>query len=295
MNRKRLGKGLVLLALFVSLGVWMTVGGNQDRVKATWIWDTSSVEESPQEVVEFAKQEGINRIYVHVSTKDFRPEQYRDFIEEAGKRDIEVFALGGDPNWALSKHKRTVQGFASIVQTYNENVPEEAQFQGIHVDIEPYLLPKWEGNQEQVVKDWMGNVEALVQQVKEDDSLMVSGDFPFWIHKITVPNGDETLSNWMLGQLDSMTVMAYRDQATGPNSIKSIVTPLMEEASDNNHSLVVAVNIINTSEGDHTTFYGKGSEALTSELTKLNKELRKEAGYAGIAIHDYKNWKQEIQ
>ncbi|MFC0525137.1 hypothetical protein ACFFGV_16270 [Pontibacillus salicampi] len=288
-------RGLAIAAaLLISLSIVILVpilGGGKEQVKATWIWDVEQIKENPDDVITFAKKENVNRIYVHVSIKDFSSDMYRSFIKKANEEDMEVFALGGDPTWALKKNRDSVSQFVSQVKNYNQVVTDSEQFAGIHFDIEPYLLPEWGKNQSKVIEQWMFNLADVVNQAKQNGDLLVSGDFPFWIHKLDTPGKSEKLSNWILDTLDSITIMAYRDYVEGNNGIKSIVTPLVEDAAQQGKTVVVGVNVIDTSEGTHTTFYGNKPGSLEEELEKLNHHFGEHNGYAGIAIHDYKHWK----
>lgn len=260
------------------------------KTKATWIWDLSKIEGDPSQPVSFLEEEGVNRVYLHIDFETFKPGPYRSFIKEATKADIDVYALGGDPNWALLKNRDSLDRFASIVHDYNNMVGEDEAFKGVHLDIEPYLLSEWKEDSDNVKNQWMMNSVHFIRQVKEKANLAVSGDFPFWIHKEKVPYKDQTLSDWMMEHYDSLTLMAYRNKAEGPNGIKSISEPIVNEARKNGKTVVVGVNIIDTSEGSYTTFHGDAPGAMKEELDVLQNAYKRHDGYEGIAIHDYSHW-----
>ncbi len=262
----------------------------KEQVKATWVWDEEKIGEKPEEIVTFADKQGVNLIYVHVSTKQFSIQNYRNFIQKASEKDIRVFALGGDPRWALTSKQKHVTDFVSQVKQYNHMVEPNEQFQGIHVDIEPYLLPSWEKEQESVMEQWMMNSVHLIEEAKQNTDLTVSGDFPFWIHKLNVPGTSMSLSQWMLKKYDSITLMAYRNSADGSNGISQIATPIVKEAEQQEDSVVIAVNIIDTDEGQHTTFYGSDPGHMQQELKQLKKAFNENSGFTGVAVHDYAHW-----
>ncbi|WP_036815867.1 hypothetical protein [Pontibacillus yanchengensis] len=287
----------IIMVLLISLGILTTttfMGGGKEEVKATWIWDVEQIQENPEKTISFAKQQNVNLIYVHVSINEFSPKLYRSFIKEASKQDINVYALGGDPTWALTKNQDSLDKFVSQVKNYNRVVPEEQKFEGIHLDVEPYLLPEWKKDQNEVIEQWLMNTASVVDQAKANTELAVSGDFPFWVHKLNVPGSSQKVSEWMLNKLDSITIMAYRDYTEGTNGIKSIVTPLVDQAHQHNKSVIVGVNVIDTSEGSHTTFHGNEPGQMATELDKLENQFNDHGGYAGIAIHDYKHWKTNV-
>lgn len=76
------------------------------------------------------------------------------------------------------------------MEDYRSAVSDQAAFDGIHVDIEPYLLEEWEQDRDDAVRQWMDNSAYLVNRVKQTGSLRVSADLPFWIHKIPARPGE---------------------------------------------------------------------------------------------------------
>jgi len=287
----------VILVIYLLIGAISMIqnSSNQekDQVKATWVWDEEDIEKQSEEIVSFANEQGVNLIYVHVSLKRFSVQDYRTFIQEASQKGIEVFALGGDPYWALTSNQKDVSNFVSKVKTYNNMVEPNEQFQGIHVDIEPYLLPSWEKDKNSVLEQWMMNSTHLIKEAKRNTDLTVSGDFPFWIHKLNVPGSSMSMSQWMLKNYDSITLMAYRNYAEGSNGISQIASPIVKEAENQEKSVVIGVNIIDTDEGKHTTFYGSDPSHMSQELKQLKQAFRDNAGFSGIAVHDYAHWKKE--
>ncbi|MGY4691446.1 hypothetical protein [Salibacterium sp. K-3] len=285
-------KGMIstclLVAAFVSLVIFM---GQEDHVKATWIWDLEDLEENQEETVSFLSNKGVNLVYLHIDFEEFNTDRFESFIKLAAKKNIDVYALGGDPNWALTKNQNSLDTFVSIVKDYNHQAAEEEKFQGVHVDIEPYLLPEWKSDRENIVTQWISNLHYLKNKVKTDSELAISGDVPFWINKVKIPGKNKYVGDWMLTSLDSITVMAYRDQTEGKNGIKGIASPLVEQAANRSKSVVIAVNVIETDEGGHTTFHDNSLSYMKHELNLLEHRFSGHPGYGGIAVHDYHYWK----
>ncbi|MBM7572970.1 hypothetical protein [Aquibacillus albus] len=266
----------------------------KNYVTATWIWDLDSLEENYEDVISFVNEQGVNLIYLHVSLRSFDKVNFQSFIKRASEEDIEVYALGGDPNWALTKNQKSLNEFVSIVKGYNRQVTEEEMFQGIHVDIEPYLLPDWENNNDEIINQWINNIKHLTKQAKFGTELNISGDFPFWIDEVKIPGESQSVGEWMISKLDSITIMAYRDYTDGKNGIRWISSPLVEQAANHNKSVVVGVNVIKTSEGSHTTFYDTPPRVMEQELRLLKEHFSGHPGFGGIAVHDYSYWKSKL-
>ncbi|MDN4093651.1 hypothetical protein QYF48_12585 [Brevibacillus agri] len=287
------------MAIFAAASILMLVLSNHSRAAlttATWIWDAKQIETQTDEMIAFAEENDINLIYLHVEPTAVSPEAYRTFIRKAGQASIQVEALGGDPNWALTKNRQSIDELISWVKAYNRSARADERFSGIHVDIEPYLLPAWKESQQDVVRQWLKNVAYLVAETKKDTDLAVGADLPFWIDSVSVPESSEKVSNWMVQRLDSITLMAYRNRAQGDNGIVEIVKKIVADANSRKKgSVIVGVNIMESAEGSHVSFYDDGPAEMKSQLAILQQELSGNPAFAGSAIHDYESWKRSIE
>ncbi len=288
--------GVVLL---VAASILMLTLANQTRqalTTATWIWDAKQIETQTDEMIDFARQNEINLIYLHIEPTAVAPHTYRSFVRKAGQAGILVEALGGDPNWALTKNRQSIDELISWVKAYNKQAKANERFSGIHVDIEPYLLPDWKESRQEVVREWLKNVTYLVAETKKDTDLTVSADLPFWIDSVSVPGSEEKVSNWMVERLDSITLMAYRNRAEGNNGIVELVKKIVADANSRKKgSVIVGVNIMESAEGAHVSFFADGPTEMKNQLVILQAVLSGNPAFAGSAIHDYESWKQSIE
>ncbi|UVI32836.1 hypothetical protein [Paenibacillus spongiae] len=283
---------IALLSCMVIATVLMLKWGYEDpAVKATWVWDTKTLMKDKSKILAFAEEQGVNVIFLHIDrkSKDFEP--YRAFVEEAHGLGIEVEALGGDPTWGLTGYREEIASFIEWIEDYQSAVGGRAAFDGIHVDIEPYLLKEWEQDQDDVVRQWTGNVEYLVKKVKRDVSLRVSADLPFWIHKIPARQSG-SVGAWMIEQLDRVVIMDYRNFAIGKNGIIDNALPMIREGTKAGKPVIIGLETAPTNEGEHTTFFGQGTSSLHRQMRLTHIFMRWYSGYQGFSIHDYKSWKE---
>jgi len=260
-------------------------------VKATWIWETTTLMKDKSKKLAFAKEQGVNVIFLHIDRKSNDIEPYRAFVEEAHELGIEVEALGGDPKWGLTDYRQEIKSFIGWIEDYQRAVDERAAFDGIHVDIEPYLLKEWEKDQDDVARQWMGNVEYLVKKVRKGVSIRISADLPFWIHKI--PTRDSgSVGAWMIEQLDRVVLMNYRNFAIGDNGIIANALPMVREGTKAGKPIIIGLETASTKEGEHITFFGKDASSLHRQMQLSHILMRWYSGYQGFAIHDYKSWKE---
>jgi len=261
---------------------------------ATWIWDTTTLTKDKTNMLAFAEDQGVNVIFLHIDRKSADFEPYRAFVEEAHGRGIEVEALGGDPTWGLTDYRQEIEAFLGWMEDYQSAAGEQAAFDGIHVDIEPYLLEEWEQVREDIVRQWMENVEVLVDWARQDASLRISADLPFWIHQIPARHR-ESLGAWMIERFDRIVLMNYRNFAIGKNGIIDLALPMIREGTRAGKPVIVGLEMGPTDEGENVTFYGKGTSSLHRQMQLSHLFLRWHAGYQGFSIHDYKNWKEAAE
>lgn len=283
---------LLLPMICLSIVILVMLNSKASLTAATWIWNAKLIASQSEEILTFAKKNEINLLYLHIEPVAVSPQAYKNFIKKATDQGIKVEALGGDPNWALSEKRESIGDLIAWVKAYNNTAKKEERFSGIHVDIEPYLLPEWKTDQASIVEQWLSNVEYLVAETKKDTQLTVSADLPFWINTVPVPEDDEKkVSEWMLERLDSITLMAYRNHAKGANGIIDIVQAIVDDAdAAKKSSVIVGVNILESTEGDNVSFHANGTAEMKTELAILQEELSQYPAFGGSAIHDYESW-----
>jgi len=282
----------LLICVAIATVLMLKWKNEQPPVMATWVWDSTTLMKDKGKMLAFAEEQGVNVIFLHVDrkSKDFEP--YRAFVEEAHGLGIEVEALGGDPTWGLTGYRQEIDSFIGWMEDYHSAVGEQAAFDGIHMDIEPYLLKEWEQDRDEVVRQWMENVEYLIEKVKRDAPLRVSADLPFWVHKIIPARDDGSLGAWMIEQLDRVVLMNYRNFAIGDNGIIDNALPMIREGTRAGKPVIVGLETGPTDEGEHITFFGKGTSSLRRQMQLSHIIMRWHTGYEGFSIHDYDHWKE---
>ncbi|WP_055108305.1 hypothetical protein [Paenibacillus ihumii] len=249
--------------------------------KATWLWHAKLIETKPDELLSFSASEGIHFIYLQISNK-VDTSYYKNFIAKAHALGIRVHALNGAPNWALESNRSQLASFMKWIGDYQATAAEEEKFTGIHVDIEPYLLPEWKTDLNNVIKQWQSNVEFLVQESAKL-RLPIAADLPFWLDKYAASESKMSLSSWMISQFDSVTLMSYRDSAS---AVISLAQQELLEAEKLNKRIYTGVETKYSSEGNQVTFYEEGYDYLNIQLLYLDQLGRNYRSYAGIAVHD---------
>ncbi|WP_433620262.1 hypothetical protein [Paenibacillus cellulositrophicus] len=283
----------ILLTALMCLSAWLLMGFSSPSgpVKATWVWQTELIEDGGKNLLDFAQNQGINLIYLQIN-RDMPASEYEAFIKNAHADNIAVHALGGDPGWAQTKHRDRLVGLVDWVNDYNNAEASDAQFDGIHLDIEPYVLPEWGTDPEGVIGTWINNIQAFLDAAHASGSKLDLGiDLPFWFDGYTVPDqGDEKLTEWFMKSFDHVTVLAYRNTVDSEHGIVELARDEMESAQRLGTKVLVAVNTKQMPGEEYTSFYGSGKSEMDQSLESLSGALESYTSYGGIAIHDFRNW-----
>lgn len=255
---------------------------------ATWLWNTYAIWKEKEKTLDFLAQNGVNLLYLQID-EDIPADIYRTFIREAADRGIEVHALGGAPNWVLPQQQTKLYQFIQWVKTYNNSARPIERFNGIHLDVEPYVLPQWRSDPDTILGFWMDTVSGFVEEVKSDSYLTTGVDLPVWLSGFSVRDGyggRTTLSSWMIHKLDQVTLMAYIDNAQG---IIKAVSNELDEAEKAGTPVIVGVETFNNYE-PNSSFYAKGRTQMMSELNTVVQTLSSKSSFAGYAVHEYESW-----
>lgn len=273
--------GLLLLILFLPHSEKV----NQN--KATWLWDASLIRSEPEEIVTFSVNHGITTIFLQIQ-QDVQEEEYRRFISAASREGIQVHALDGHPEWAYENGREEGLKLLSWLEAYNRAASPEERFQGVQLDVEPYVLKRWDREQAQVVKEWSANMEAWVQEA-ERIALPLSAAVPFWLDSVPGPEGnpDGSFSRWMIKRTDSIAIMAYRDSG---EQMYELSKEELEQADELGKSVWIGMELAHTDEGEHLTFYAKSRGEMEDEAERAASLGSEHPSFAGIAVHHYQAW-----
>lgn len=257
----------------------------------TYIWRAELLHTEKEEILAFTKEHDINLLYIRIDMS-LSTSKYREFIQEARAAGIEVHAMGGHPIWALEESRGKILRLVKWVKQYNESVGEDERFEGVHLDIEPYVMPIWRTDKEGLLRQWMENIQAFVQEMEQSPKLKTSVDLAAWLDNSPTPGQpDLPFSHWMISQLDHTTMMAFRDFAEGPGGILSLVDSEIKYAESIGKEVIVAVEMKESHEGKYVSFYEEGKAEMMKQLDLVTRALQVYSSFKGIAVHAYEYWK----
>ncbi|GAA3448014.1 hypothetical protein [Planomonospora venezuelensis] len=241
--------------------------------RAMWLWQKAD----PAAVVEWAAAQKVGEIFAYVPPEPTAGERTRltELKRNADAAGIALAALGGTPEWTFDH---------AAALAWQRTAMGTGLFRAAHVDVEPYHLPAWKTDRAKTVASFT----SLLAELRDADPRPLEADVPFWYQ--TVPSGGRTLADDVLARVDAVTVMSYRDTATGPGSIMDISADMLRRGERAGRPVRLGAETLDLPDCPHCSFHGKDREALATALDQVDEAAAAYPAYAGIAVHDYAAW-----
>jgi hypothetical protein len=247
--------------------------------RAMWVWDTST----PTATVDLAVSAGIDQLFVAVPpnlTTSSQLPAIKSLADRAKAAGIRVDALGGDPGW--------VDNPSWVVTYWLKPAKSSGLFTGIHVDVEPYSTPAWTSNQPTVVSKYL----TLLDKLKANAGTSpIEADIPFWFNTIPATasgGGSSSLDREIMKRTAGVTVMSYRNTATGPDGTLDIATAALTAGAALGKPVRLGQETTylgDTAVDRKQTFYGWTRTDMEAQLAQVNAGAAAYSSYAGLAIH----------
>ncbi|WP_205600688.1 S-layer homology domain-containing protein [Gracilibacillus sp. YIM 98692] len=268
-----------------------TEQAKEKKYRGTYIWEAETLINEKEKIIQFAKEENINLLYTRLDlTQPFSA--YSDFVAEANQAGIEIHAMGGHPSWALKEEEARMLKLVDYVKEYNNTVDKNQQFTGIHLDVEPYVTPSWAENEQEVLSQWMNNIELFVKETKRESNLEASMDLAMWFDDTKTPGHPDTpFYQWVINQMDHTSIMAFRDQAKGSGGIIDMAQNEIDYAESTDKNMIISVEIKESKNNPHISFHEEGAAVMEEQLDIVDEELSSNAAYNGYIVHAYRYWK----
>lgn len=294
---------------------------------SAWLWRPPDEmdDETMNILLEFAKKEGINKIYLDISKYidivEGENNTYRGlarfttankkFINKANSLNISVEALVGDSSWSRDHLSYIPLSIMDYVLTYNYQNPE-AKFAGIQFDIEFYNQKDYAKNKQERMLEFLNLTKEVINKAKKynlkQDKFDVGFAMPYWLedNKNNFPPlkyaGDTNsfMENFfsLLEEYPNsyVVLMAYRNKAEGRNGVINIVSEELNylKNKQSNTKIVIAQETT-IGEGPHTTYMRKSEQELKRTLNIVVDKYQDFENLAGFAIHDLPSYQKLTQ
>ena len=237
--------------------------------------------------LDFAMKKGITEIYLAQRDIDYQKYNFdyiqktKYFIEMAHKRNLKVFLLLGCQSKTIEKFKSDVDSISAKIQRaidYNNKVPDNLRFAGIHLDIEFSKINN--DSIYQLFSDWIvHSCKQYRNQIKMDFSIV---KYPAKAGSVTryreVEYDGKTveLHNVVINEGDRTFIQSYRNDA---NLIFDYVNEVIEYAAPKNKTIIYTIQPTDF-KGGYKQMYGHMKRLYY--MTKYKN--------TGIAIHTLTSW-----
>jgi hypothetical protein len=274
--RARLGLMLmILLAIATVIAPAKDAAAATPNTRAMWLWSNPA----PADVVAWARAQGVREILAYTPTK---PDiaWLRDLRARSAAAGISLAALGGDPAWT-TQHAAALSWVRAVTAT--------GLFDAVHVDVEPHALAAWQTDQARTAQQYVN----LLEKLNAATTLRLEVDVAFWYGEVSLPK-KQNLADEVLRRVDAVTVMSYRDTASGPNSVTAVGADFLRRGAALGRPVRLGVETQPLTECAHCTFAEEGADALDAALAQIEALGSAQPSFAGIAVHHYDSWRRLV-
>ena len=250
-------------------------------------WNEAIMTEPEEDLGEYLEQADITRVFQEFTQNSLESGEAEDFIRRMKSRDIEVFALTGNAEWALEPEALLDE--MERIAEYNQEKDSGWRIPGIIVDVEPYLLPAWEEGDDaraELMNSYLECMERAYEYARQNDLI-------FWVCIPTFYDAtcDEILESLIADACDGTAVMNY-------NRTDEYLQMAKEVGYAREYGKQILCIYELQQPGYHdleeiNTYYGPGLEALWQSAERLERQF----GYEKLefAYHYYSPLKEMLE
>lgn len=255
------------------------------RQTALWVWETRRILDDAAErehFLDFVEEQGFTRVFLLIppapgSTFDagfipFSGEEMGPLLAQIRARGALTYALDGDPAYALPENHDGVVRTVERLAEHNRSVPEEQRFHGVRYDIEPYLVPGFQGTRRGELLNGYVTVVDRASRAARASGLTFAVDIPFWLDAPDEETGEvleaelngrvAPVLEHVMAAVDDLAIMDYRTSALGPNGALALAYTEMELAERFGVDVYVGVETTRLNDEDLHTFFGAPRDGL---------------------------------
>lgn len=258
---------------------------------STWLWDVKEIVKDSDGVIDFLAKNNVGTLYIQINY-EVKKDVYRGFIKMAAQKGISVYALDGSSDWISVGGEKAQKRFFNWLTDYQESSKVDEVFSGVHLDVEPYLNKEYKNDRNKAIEKYQEFLLYAVDECKKLN-LAFGVDIPFWFDEVDYSTrfGIGTAAEWVIKNVSNVTVMAYRDTASGRNGINKLIENEMAIGEKYNSKVEIAVETGKSGEGDSITFFEEGQEYMLRQLSVVEDTYKDNSSFSGFAIHHYKSWR----
>ncbi len=273
--------------------------------RAMWIWNTKELFDprggapEAERLLRFAFLQGIREVYLAADLNSVgtvtspryelkNGSSYGAFLERAHMQGLAVAALAGAPEWAARENHAQALAAVDAVLAFNRAAPAQGRFDGVHFDVEPYMLVGYSDPalRNELLGEYLDMVSKVVEQTKA--RLHFGCDAPAWFYPssaaervamaVTFQGSDKTVGEHLTDLVDTVTIMDYRNEADGAGGIVTAGLPALTYAAAQSKKILVGLE---TSREPDSAIYFVAGLPLADFGRRLAKSSLRNESYFG--------------
>ena len=250
-------------------------------LRATWVWNTDELLRDERErgaFLAFVEEQKITRVFLYLPAAEgerpsagyvpFDGSALAPLLAALHARGALTYALDGDPDYVREENHAGVVRTVRRVAEHNRARPAEERFHGVRYDVEPYLLPGFQGPARAEILDDYVRLLTDLADAAHAEGLRVGADVPFWFDAGDEETGEPfeavldgvrrpVLDHVMLA-VDDIGVMAYRTSAQGPDGAIMHSAGEIERGRSVGVGIFVGIETTRLYDEELYTFRGEG-------------------------------------
>ncbi|MBI4740983.1 MAG: hypothetical protein HY777_05410 [Betaproteobacteria bacterium] len=261
---------------------------------------------------------GINRVYLNVNLTTEGDFLFVDhglelsrFIDRAHGAGIEIYALFGHSSYADPGNHRKIVGERGLIEALLAfGIMNPPGFDGIQSDVEPYYDPATGAATDLLVTGppYLELTSAISRRLNGHGKatgapVRFEAAIPFWYSmpgddgapakQVTFQGRQATMDRHIMGLVDSVAVMAYRDTAVGQNGVIALSTPTVKLAESMGKEVLVALETQRPNPkfgvSSHITLFNEGLAGVIRVSSQVSGHFAGSPAFKGIAWHHYES------
>lgn len=270
----------------MAVGLMLIAGAAWAQEQAQWgvfSWQSRDVR-GCEDFFDVLDEAGATEVYQYF-TSSLDDDDVLDYLQEAAKHSVTVYALAGEPSWVTDEEHDGLRKITRRVRQWNEELPEEARIRGLVLDVEPYQLDEWDDKPKRVMKQYVAAMTYAADYLKERDLACILC-IPYFYDEI---GRKAQLKKLFALDVSAIAVMNYykRDEA-GQMATEARL------AKKNNRQLIHIYEMQAPEKHnlrDVNTYHAEGLEGVRDSWEKLSP-LMPGARYA---IHEFAALKEALE
>lgn len=252
--------------------------------KALWVWNTDDIfkdRAKESKLFSLLEKQNFNHVFLALpyrlsSSRDsgivIDEKQFRPLLSRLNKMSIKAHALIGDKDFIFPEQRAFVTATLENMISFNTRSKPGEQFYGIHLDVEPYLLPGFNGARQEWILDNFVDLLDHAATIAKRANLFIGADIPCWLDVPDEFTGDylqfkshganKRIVDHIIDIMDLVVLMSYRTMADGADGVIMHSSGEIEYAEKNGKQVLIGLETHPLPDEDVMTFRGEPTNGL---------------------------------